>query len=71
MKLVMIEFHPQILKKNGKEEFVVLPCEEFVELQGLLADAEDLLELRQAKEEDSAEPSVSPSEVRRRFGLDV
>ena len=66
----MITLHPEILKKNGKKEFVVLPYEEYVQLQELLADAEDLLELRQAKQEQGNDPTVSLAEVRKRFGLD-
>lgn len=69
-ELGVIELHPQILSRNGKEEFVVLPYEEFVALQELLGDVEDLLDLRQAKQEEANEPSISLAEVRRRLGLD-
>ena len=62
----MLELHPEILRKNGRNEFVVLTYEEFVALQERLADAEDVLELRQAKAEDTQEPSVSLDEVKRR-----
>ncbi len=65
-----MELHPEFLRKNGKAEFVVLPYEEFVRLQALLEDAEDLLELRQAKEREAGEPTVSLAEVRKRFGLE-
>ena len=33
----MIELHPEILSKNGKPEFAVLPYEEFVKLRAALA----------------------------------
>ena len=33
---LMIEFHPEFLKKDGKNEFVVLPYDEFVTIQELL-----------------------------------
>ena len=65
----MIEFHPEFLKKNGKNEFVVLPYEEFVSIQELLEDAEDLLLLEQAKKEDHGKPGVSLEEMMKRFGL--
>lgn len=65
----MIQLHPEILKKNGKNEFVVLPYEEFVALRELLDDVEDLLELRAAKQNHAGKPSVSIEEMRRRFGL--
>ena len=42
----MLTLHPDILVKNGKKQFAVLPYEEFVALQERLADAEDLLDLR-------------------------
>ena len=65
----MIEFHPEFIKKNGKNEFVVLPYEEFVTIQELLEDAEDLLLLEQAKREDRGKPGVSLEEMMKRFGL--
>ncbi len=64
-----MELHPEILKKEGKNQFVVLPYEEFIAVQELLVDAEDLLELRQAKQEEADEPTIALAEVRRRFGL--
>lgn len=66
----MIELHPEILRKDGKNEFVVLPYEEFVAIQELLEDAEDLLELRRAAAEDSAGPGLSVDDARRELGLD-
>ena len=66
----MIELHPQIINKGERKEFVVLPYEEFVALQELLADAEDLLQLRQAKQEEGDAPTVSLDEVKRRFGME-
>ena len=65
----MIELHPQIINKGKRKEFVVLPYEEFVALQEVLADAEDLLQLRQAKKEEGSAPTVSLDEVKKRFGL--
>lgn len=68
-EVAVLELHPSILSKNGKKEFVVLPYEEFVAIQERLADAEDILELRQAKREEGDSPTASLAEVRRRFGL--
>ena len=45
----MLTLHLDILVKNGKKQFAVLPYEEFAALQERLADAEDMLELRKAK----------------------
>ena len=47
----------------------VLTYEEFLAVQGLLADAEDLLELRQAKDAEGKERSIPLSQVKRE--LDV
>ncbi len=33
----MIELHPEILRKDGRPQFAVLPYEEFLQLQGILA----------------------------------
>ena len=65
----MFELHPEFLKKDGKNEFVVLPYDEFVTIQELLEDAEDLLSLEQAKREDHGKPGVSLEEMMNRFGL--
>lgn len=64
-----ITLHPEILSKNGKKEFVVLPYEEFLALQELLDDVEDLLELRAAKHEEEADPTLSLADAKKEFGL--
>lgn len=65
----MIELHPEILKKNGKSEFVVLPFDEYTALQELLSDYQDLLELRSAKQEEGTEAPVSLESVKAELGL--
>jgi hypothetical protein len=65
----MLELHPQFLKKNGRNEFVVLPYEEFVRIRELLEDAEDLLELRKARAENAGKPGVPLEDVMKRFGM--
>jgi hypothetical protein len=64
----MLTLHPDILVKNGKKQFAVLPYEEFVALQDRLADAKDLLELRKAKRAEGDNRSIPLAEVRRRLG---
>lgn len=49
--------------------FVVLPYEEFLLLQELLADLEDLQDLRQAKMDEKDAPSVSLAEVKAMLNL--
>jgi hypothetical protein len=61
------ELHPEILTKNGRKEFAVLPYEEFLALQEWLSDVEDLLDLRVAKEAEHDAPSVSLAEIESRL----
>jgi len=52
----VIELHPEILTKDGKREFVILPYEEFEALREELEELQDLRELRAAKAEESNAP---------------
>lgn len=61
--------HPQVIEKEGKKEFVVLPYEEFVRIQEALEDFEDLKELRQAKVEEDAAPTSTLAEVKEELDL--
>ena len=65
----MLKLHPEILEKNGKKLFAVLPYEEFLEMQSRLADAEDLLELRKAKRSEAKKRAIPLSELKRELGL--
>lgn len=60
----MISISPQILEKNGKKEFAILPFEDFLKLQEELACYDDLRILREAKKEEQNAPSVSLEEAR-------
>lgn len=57
------ELHPEILTKNGRKEFAVLTYEEFMALQEWIADMEDLLELRAAKDTEHDAPTLSLAEI--------
>ena len=57
------ELHPEILSKNGRKEFAILPYEEFIALQEWLADVDDLLDLRAAKDDEHDAPTISLAEV--------
>jgi hypothetical protein len=61
----MIQLNPEFLKKDGKPEFVVLSYEEFLLIEELLADLEDLQDLRQAKLDEKDQPPVSLAEVKK------
>ena len=65
----MFTLHAEILVKNGKKEFAVLPYEEFLALQERLADAEDLLELRKARRTERSKRSIPLAEVKHRLGM--
>ena len=65
----MLKLHPEIVKKNGKKQFVMLPYEEFLELQQQLADAADLIDLRKAKRADGKKRSIPLAEAKRKLGL--
>lgn len=65
----MLELHPNILEKEGKKEFVVLPYEEFLALQQILTDAQDLIDLREAKDAEQHAPSKTFNEVKQHLGL--
>jgi len=64
-----LKLHPEILTKNGKKEFAILPYEEFLALQECLADAEDVLELRKAKRAEGKKKSIPLAHVKRKLGL--
>lgn len=54
-----MSIHPQIIEKEGRKEFVVLPYEEFLMIQEVLEDYEDLQTLRAEKAETASEPARS------------
>jgi PHD/YefM family antitoxin component YafN of YafNO toxin-antitoxin module len=62
--------HPLVIEKEGKKEFVVLPYEEFLQIQEALEDLEDLRDLREESEESSDTPSRSLREIGRDLSLE-
>jgi PHD/YefM family antitoxin component YafN of YafNO toxin-antitoxin module len=58
-----MSIHPQIIEKNGKKEFVVLPYEEFLRLQEELEEYEDLKILREERALAEHEPSRSLDDI--------
>jgi len=65
----MIVLNAQIIKKNGKKEYVVLPYEEFLNIRELLDDYEDLRSLREAKELESCAPTIGIAELKKKIGI--
>jgi Phd_YefM. len=64
-----MKLHPQVIEKEGRKEFVVLPYEEFLALEELMHDYEDLKDIREAKEESIGQPGVPLEQVVRELGL--
>jgi hypothetical protein len=58
-----MELNIQIIKKDGENEFVVMPYDEYLKIQRTLEDYEDLIDLRKAKAETIHEQSVPFYEV--------
>jgi len=55
----------QIIKRNGKKEFAVLPYADFLRIQEDLEDYEDLRCLREAKELEKEAPTTGLRDLRR------
>lgn len=55
----------QIIKKNGKKEFAILPYEDFLKVQEDLEDYEDLRCLREAKVSEKDAPTISLSDLKK------
>jgi PHD/YefM family antitoxin component YafN of YafNO toxin-antitoxin module len=60
-----MSIHPQIIEKEGKKEFVVIPYEEFLAIQEALEDYDDLRTLRSEKAESAHLPSKTLDEMLR------
>ncbi len=58
-----MELHPQLIEKEGKKEFVVLPFEEYQALTELVSDYEDLRDLREEKEKSRNQESIPLDKV--------
>jgi hypothetical protein len=64
----MVSLRPQIIKKNGKKEYAVLPYEAFLKVKEELEDYEDLRCLREAKEAEKEAPTIGMSELKKKIG---
>ena len=63
----MPTLHAQIIKKNGKKEYVILPYGEFLKVQEQLEDYEDLRCLREAKEAEGNAPTIGMAELKEKL----
>ena len=55
----------QIIKKDGRKEFAVLPYDDYVRIQKDLEDYEDLRVLREAKEREKEAPTIGLSDLKK------
>ncbi|UHD16110.1 type II toxin-antitoxin system Phd/YefM family antitoxin [Thiocapsa bogorovii] len=64
-----MNLHPQFIGKEGSEEYVVLPIEEFRAVAEVLEDYQDLQDLRSAKETEATAAATSLADVVTQLGL--
>ena len=60
----MTELHPQVLERDGKPSFVVLPYEEYIALREEIEDLRDSRAIRDAAKRDKGAKRLSIAEVR-------
>lgn len=58
-----MKIHTQIIEKEGKKEFVVIPINEFKKIEEMIEDYEDLGDLREAKVSSKGEKAVPLNKV--------
>ncbi len=63
----MSHMEAQIIEKNGRKAFAVLPYAQFLRLREELEDYEDLRCLRQAKEREGKAATIGLAEIKRRL----
>ena len=61
----MLKLKPEILKKDGKNQFVVLTYEDYLRVRELLEDAEDLKSLRASKARQAGARRIPLAEMKR------
>ena len=62
-----MDLNSQIIKKNGKNEFVVLPYDEFRKIQEELASYDDLRCLREAKDVERDAPTIGLDALKKKI----
>lgn len=60
----MVTLNAQIIKKEGKKEYAIIPYDDFLKIQEELANYEDLLCLRKAKKAEKNSPTISLDELK-------
>ena len=63
--MFVLKLKPEILKKNGRNEFVILTYEDYTRIREMLEDAEDLKSLRASKARQGGAQRTPLAEVKR------
>jgi hypothetical protein len=64
----MVTLNAQVIIKEGRKEYAILPYEEFLKVQEELHNYEDLRCLREAKEAERGAPTIGIDELKRQMG---
>jgi hypothetical protein len=59
----------QIIRKNGKKEYVVMPYDEFLRVQEELDDYQNLRCLKEAKKAEENAPTTSLEELKKNLKI--
>jgi len=65
----MFNLNPELITKDGKPLFAVIPYEQFLVIREMLETLDDLQDLRVAKQEEKNQPVISLNEVKQILGL--
>jgi hypothetical protein len=63
----MVKLNAQIIKKEGKSEYVIIPYEQFLKVQEELHSYEDIRCLREAKAVEKDSPTIAIDELKKRI----
>jgi hypothetical protein len=65
----MFNLNPELITKDGKPMFAVIPYEQFLAIKEMLEDLQDLKDLRLAKQEAQSQPAIALNDVKQLLGL--
>ena len=65
----MLKTRYDVLTRNGKEKFVVIPMTEYEALLDRLEDAQDLRDLQEARKRNAGKPGISHEQMLKELGL--
>jgi hypothetical protein len=63
-----MSIHPQIIEKDGRKEFVVLPYDEFLQMQAEIEEYADLRTLREEKATAHGQPTRPLDDILKEIG---